>query len=58
MHFAPTAKESNKLGYDAASGMMVAGGSEKKGGGRKMPNTERGQFHFATFTLISCWFIM
>eukprot|EP00953_Heterococcus_sp_UTEX-ZZ885_P035803 18469-Heterococcus_DN1.PRE.1 len=32
---------------------MVAGGGDKKGGGRKMPNSERGQFNFDTSTLIS-----
>jgi hypothetical protein len=42
--FATTANESNKLGFNAASGKTVAGGGEKKGGGRKMTNSERGQF--------------
>jgi hypothetical protein len=46
-----TADESNKLGFDAASGKLVAGGGEKKGGGRKMPNFERGQLHFGISTL-------
>jgi hypothetical protein len=53
-----TANESNKLGFDAASGKILADGGEKKGGGRKMPNTERGQFYFDIFALISCWYIM
>jgi hypothetical protein len=53
-----TAKESNKLGVDATSGEMVAGGGDKKGGGRKMPNCERGQFNFDTSTLISSWYFM
>jgi hypothetical protein len=52
-----TANESNKLGFDAASGKILAGGGEKKGGGRKMPNVERGQFKFANFTLIYCVYI-
>jgi hypothetical protein len=52
-----TANESNKLGFDAASGKILAGGGEKKGGGRKMPNVERGQFTFANFALIYCVYI-
>jgi hypothetical protein len=53
-----TAIESNKLGFNAASGKILAGGGEKKGGGRKTPNTERGQFYLDIFALISCWYIM
>jgi hypothetical protein len=56
--FATTANESNKLGFDAATGKILAGGGEKIGGGRKMPNSERGQFYFDIFALISCWYIL
>jgi hypothetical protein len=52
------ANESNKLGFDAASGKILAGGGEKKDEGRKMPITERGQFYFDIFALLSCWYIM
>eukprot|EP00953_Heterococcus_sp_UTEX-ZZ885_P012112 6963-Heterococcus_DN1.PRE.1 len=39
--FAKTAKESNKLGFDTATGEMLSGAGVKKDGSRKTPNVER-----------------